>query len=185
MTKEQKINKWVSENYRWLDGQVSKNIAKSQMSEFSGDLLHHIILDLYNLPEAKIDQMIEDEKLKWYVLRGAGLQLRSKTSPFYRIHRRTRMESRENYVGGEGQWNNSSMGILDSVYEPYQHDELWDCFQREVENLHWYQKHLVNRYFIENWTLQQLFETYNISKTHIIKDINTALDTIREKCKDC
>ena len=69
MTKENKINKWVGEWYEWLLGEVMNNIAKDGMKEYGSDLLHTVILDLYNLPADKITQMVDDDKLRWYVLR--------------------------------------------------------------------------------------------------------------------
>ena len=98
MTKENKINVYVNKWYGWLLGEVKRNIAKDGMAMYSEDLLHHVILDLYNLPEHKITQMVDDDKLRWYILRGCGLQLRSSTSPFYRLHRKEKMQSRENYT---------------------------------------------------------------------------------------
>ena len=80
MSKREKINKWVAENYTWFIGEIEENICKGKMKEYSGDLAVHVIEDLYRLDEAKIDQMLDDDKLGWYLLVGAGRQLRSSTS---------------------------------------------------------------------------------------------------------
>ena len=180
MTREQKLNKWVSENYEWLRTQVNTNIAKDLMSGYGDDLLHHILLDLYNLPEHKLDQMLEDKKLKYYVLRGAGIQLRSSTSPFYRIHRKERYQSREMGLPE----SDSNIFETGEVYEEYE-ENLYQCFHQELENLHWYLKVMVTHYFIDQWSIKQIYQHYNIPKKHVINDINRALDVIREKCKDC
>jgi len=179
MTKEDKINKWVGEWYSKLRGEISKNITKGIMSDYTDDLLHHILLDLYKLPEDKLDQMIRDDKLHRYVLRGASLQLRSSTSPFYLIHRREKMNSRESGLPG------SDKNIFDGVYEPYEGNDLWDCFQAEMGKLHFYQRALMEKYWIENLTLTQMYKLYNITKAHLVNDLNEAMDTIRTKCKHC
>jgi len=182
MTKEQQINKYIAQWYDWLLNEISNNIANGMMSEYREDLLHHIILDTYNLPDAKINQMVTDDKLRWYLLRGAALQLKSSTSPFYRIWRRNKMSSRENYThNGENESFNGK-GILEKIYEPYEMAEWEKCFHNEWENLHWYQKHLLERKFIQKWSYQRMFEHYNISKRHIIKDINETILTLRNKC---
>ena len=181
---QDKLNEYVSKWYKWLLGEVKRNIAKDRMSEYATDLLHHIILDLYNMDEDKISQMIDDDKLRWYVLRGCALQLKSSTSPFYRLHRKEKLQSRENFVHS-GDESFSGKGILEKIYEPYVEDNLWDCFQREMDNLHWYQKTLMNRYWMENWTLTEMYKHYNISKTHLIRDLNEAMNIIRENCKEC
>jgi len=178
MTTRDRLNEWVNEWYEWLRGEISRNIAKDRMSEYSDDLLHHLILDLYKMPDDKIEGMLENGKLRWYLLRGAGMQLRSSTSPFYRTHRREKMNSREHGLPG------SDKNIFEKEYEPYE-DDLYECFLREMNNLHWYQKTLMDKYWIEGLNLTQIYKHYNISKTHIINDLNEAMRTIRTKCNQC
>ena len=186
MTKEEKINKFVSENYKWLLNEVKKNIAKGKMSEYAEDLLHHILLDLYKLSEGKLDQLLNDGKMKWYILSGCGLQLRSSTSPFYRIHRRTKMSTRENYSGGEDHefTFTGGMGILEQVYVPYEEDPLYQCMTKEMENLHWYYRTLIQDKWIEGLTLNQMREKYGITLSSLSKDLKIAYEIIRTKC-DC
>jgi hypothetical protein len=184
MSKEERINKFVSENYKWLMKEVKKNIAKGKMSEYAEDLLHHILLDLYKLSEEKVNQLLDDEKMKWYILSGCGLQLRSSTSPFYRVHRKEKMASRENYTGGDDHEFSYSggMGILDQVYEPYQEDELYKCMVRELGNMHFYYRTLIQDKHFEGLTLNQMREKYNITLASLTKDIKVGYAIIREKC---
>ena len=181
------IHLYISKWYKWLDGEIKKNIAKDKMSEYADDLLHHIIQDVYKMDEEKAVDMVERDKLRWYMLKGAGMQLRSSTSPFYGLYRKNKLQSRENFTNSnaDGHDSFSGMGILEKVYEPYEHDELYECFQREFENLHWYQKTLMTKYWIEGWNLTTLYKHYNISKVHLIKDLNKAMNTIRTKCEHC
>ena len=74
-----KLDRWVSKEYRWLLKEIGTNITWGKMSEYTEDLLHHLILDLYKMDEEKIDGMLENGKLKYYLLSGASLQIRSKT----------------------------------------------------------------------------------------------------------
>ena len=184
MTKEEKINKFVSENYSRLLSEVSKNIAKGKMSEYQTDLLHHIILDLYKMEEAKIDQLLNDGKMFWYLLSGCGLQLRSSTSPFYRIHRKQKMSARENYNGGDDHEFNYSggRGILEQVYTPYEEDELYICMMREIENMHWYYRTLIQDKWIEGLTLAQMKDKYGITLSNLSKDLKISYAIIRERC---
>jgi hypothetical protein len=180
MTKEtkNKLDKWIGEWYEWLKREIKRNIAKGIMAEYAEDLLHHLILDLYKLSDEKVEQMIKDDKLRWFTLRAAGMQLRSSTSPFYLIHRKQKMSSREHGIG------TSDKNIFDGVYEPYE-DDLYECFQREMDNLHFYQKALMDKYWIQGWTLAQVYKHYNISKIHIVNDLNAAMNIIKTKCNHC
>lgn len=180
MTKETKnrIDKWVGERYEWLLGQISTNIAKGQMEQHAGDLTIHMIETLYSQPEEKIIQMLDDDKLGWWLLVGASQQLRSSTSPFYRLYRKEKSWSREDGL------STSFNSIFDRPDEEYD-DSLMECFQKEFENLHWYLKTIMRKYWYEGYTLQEIHNHYNISKRHLTKDLNTAINQIRERCKDC
>ena len=175
MTKEDKINKWISENYKWIRNEIGTNITKGRMAGYTDDLVQEMMLSLYNLSEEKLDGMLENGKLKWWVLSGAGLQIRSNTSPFWQTHRKDKQWSREPGIPG------SAENIFDrgEVYEEYD-ESLYQCFKREMDNLHWYLKTLVEKYWYQGYTLDDLHAKYGISKRHITKDLNKALLTIRD-----
>ena len=175
---EKRLNKWVSEEYEWLLGEISTNIANGRMSEYATDLLHHILLDLYKMDPEKIEGMLDNGKLKWYVLRGAALQIKSQTSPFYRIHRKEKMNARSGVI---------DLGMYDiesyEIEDPDKGETLDDCFQRAMGEIHWYLRTLLEQKIIQGKTYQELYEYYNISKTHLIRDINEALRDVRHICK--
>jgi len=180
MTQENKVrlDKWVSEWYGWLGNEISKNIAKGIMNDYSEDLLHHMIIDTYKLSDDKITQMLDDDKLRWWILRGASLQLRSSTSPFYLLHRREKMNSREPGLPG----SDSNIFEIGSYELDIEIGDLWDCFIKAQEQLHWYHREIFKKKFHENLTIQEIYQFYNISKTHLIKDLNKAINEIRGAC---
>ena len=61
----------------------------------------------------------------------------------------------------------------------------FSCMQREIENLHWYNKILLKEYWIDGLHLDALHAKYKISKKHLTKDLNEAILIIRENCKEC
>ena len=180
MTKSTKdrIDKWVGEMYVWLNGEIKTNIAKGRMSQYADDLTIHMIETIYNQDEEKVIKMLDNDKLQWWLLTGASMQLRSSTSPFYRIYRKEKGWSREEGIEG------SNSNIFERPFEPYE-DELYECFIQEYDNLHWYLKKIMDRYWIQGETLTEIHKYYNISKRHLIKDINKAINQIREKCQHC
>lgn len=180
MTKDTKrrVDKWIEEKYKWLEGEISTNIAKGRMSEYSGDLLVHMIESVYKMDDDKVNRMLDNNKLGWWMLVGAGRELRSSTSPFYRTYRREKMNARENGYPG------SHKNIFDGVWEEYD-ETLYECFKEAYNDLHFYQKALMDKYFYEGMSLQQIHEFYSISKRHLINDINAAINIIRDKCKNC
>ena len=181
MTIKSRLDRWVSDHYEWLDGQIRANIAKGKMREYADDLIQEMMVQLYGMKEEKIEQLLDNGKLKWYVLSGAGMQLRSKTSPFYQRLRKHKMMAREN--GLEGSDKNIFERIDDT--EEMSTECYFSCMKREIENLHWYSKTLLKEYWEQGKGLDVLNEKYGISKKHLTKDLNSAILTIRENCEEC
>lgn len=175
-----KLDRWVNKEYRWLKGEISKNIAWGMMADYSDDLLHHIILDLYKMDEDKIDGMLENNKLKWYVLRGASLQIRSGTSPFYITWRKHKMSARGGIIDSDA--GETFTPSYEMEIEP--EEGLTECLDRAINQLHWYLQAIFKKKFKEGLPLQEIHEFYNISKVHLVRDLNTAITEIRQTCKD-
>lgn len=179
---KKRLDTWVIENYSWVSKEIRTKIAKGQMAQFADDLVSHTFSDLYRWKDEKVVRLLDGGKLKWYLLTGAGVQLRSSTSSFYIKYRKLRMSAREDY--SDSPMSNSNKGILTKVHEEYE-DDLFECFMKEYDSLHWYLQSIMSKYWFENWSIAKIYEHYNISKTHLVKDINRAMNQIREKCKSC
>ncbi len=180
MKKETKnrIDNWVSDNYVWYLGEVSKNIAKGQMNQYADDLVIHMIETLYTQADEKINQMIDDDMLGRWLLIGASQQLRSSTSPFYRIYRQEKSWSREQ--GMEGSFNNI-FERPETVYD----DSLMECMKEEMDKLNFYDKEIMNSYWMDGQSLQQMHKYYGITKLSLTRDINRVINQIRERCNNC
>ena len=177
---EKRLNEWVSREYEWLKGEIGTNITWGKMSEYTEDLLHHIILDLYKMDPEKIEGLLDNGKLKYYVLRGASLQIRSQTSPFYKIWRKTKMQARSGVIDSDNGETNTPSYELNIEPE----EQLIECLDRAVEQLHWYEQALYDKKFKQGWTLEEIHKFYGIGKRHLIRDLNNALDKIRKQCKN-
>jgi len=172
MTNEEvnaQLNKIIDKEYQWMLDNISQNIAKDKMSEYNVELLHFILLELYNKsPEYKI-KLMNDDKVKYWVITSAGLQLRSSTSPFYRAVRREKMHARSGALPE----------IAFEAYEP----EMWDCYQSGMESLSFYYRKLVEEKFLNSMSFDDISKKYQISKVHIKRDLVIAIDLLRNHCK--
>ena len=181
MTTKQKLDKFFREEYEWILRNVKKNIAYGPMATYANDLVQEMVIQTYGMKEDRIEEMLENGKLKWYILSGSGMQLRSYTSPFWHTHRKQKMSSREFGLVG------STSNIFDRIddTEELSTETLYDCMMREIENLHWYNKTLLNEYWINGMKLDDLHKKYQIGKVHLTRDLNKGILQIREACKDC
>ena len=181
MTIKDRLDQFISKEYRWIEKEVKANIAYGQMADYADELIQEMILQLYEMKEERIEELLNNGKLKWYILSGAGMQLRSSTSPFYLKVRKHKSYARE--FGLVGSDSNIFERVDDT--EELSTECYFSCMEREIENLHWYLRTLIKAYWLEGKHLEDLHQKYGISKAHLTKDLNTALLTIRENCTEC
>jgi len=168
---DRELGKVISEWYDWVLNEVQTKIARDQMKEYGVELLHFVIIELYNKSPEYKKQLLDDGKVPYWLLTSSGLQLRSGSSPFYRQIRQTRMSVR------------SGDDSLDTfAYEPYDGD-LYECFTSAMENLDYYHRRLLEEKYLNNLTFTDISKKYQIAIHHLKKDTYIALEMIRKHCK--
>lgn len=167
------INKNLMAEYSKLLDNATR-ICKNP--DISQEILQMCLLSFCELSEDRQQNIVNSGKLENYVTKCVALNFNSSTSPYHRQYRKI-------------QYNHFEFN--DSIYEvedTSEYDKLWndkcECVEREYENLHWYSKHLLDRRFRDGWTFQQLHEYYNISLNALVKDVKTAILTLKQKCDE-
>jgi len=168
---DRELGRVIGEWYEWVLREITTKIAKDQMKEYGPELLHFVILELYNKSPEYKQQLLDDEKVPYWLLTSSGLQLRSGSSPFYRQIRQTRMAARS---------GDDSLDFAE--YEPYDGD-LYDCFTSAMENLDYYHRRLLEEKYLNNLTFTDISRKYQIAIHHLKKDTYIALEMIRKHCK--
>jgi DNA-directed RNA polymerase specialized sigma subunit len=69
----------------------------------------------------------------------------------------------------------------ETVYD----DSLMECMKEEWEELNFYDKEIMTKYWMDEQSLQQIHEYYGITKLSLTRDINRIINKIREKCNNC
>jgi hypothetical protein len=177
MTEEElnnKIGQIIERYYDWLKREIKQNIAKDGMSGYAEELLHFIIMELYNKSPEKKQKLLDDNKIPFWILTSSGLQLRSSSSPFYNLIRKNRLQARS----GDSDFE-EHIEIQDIPYD----SEMYDCFKKGMEQLNWYNRKLLEEKFLNQLSFKAISEKYNISTKHLRKDVYIALLEIRKFCK--
>lgn len=78
------VNKWISDNYQDLRTTLL-NITRND-TEYIDDLLHEVIIIF--MEKDISEQLVKDKKAKFYIIRIALNQYRSKTSDFHKRYRK-------------------------------------------------------------------------------------------------
>jgi RNA polymerase sigma factor (sigma-70 family) len=131
MNKE--IEQYISNNYGELLS-IAKKITRN--NDLSEDLLHEVILQLYNKKNIVLRQY-NDDQIKYYIVSIIRINWHSQTSPFYY---RIRKE-------------NSKYTNIDELYDladdqqlEYEKQELFDILEQSFSELDWFRKSLFEMY---------------------------------------
>lgn len=128
------IERFITKNYYELLA-VCKKITKD--SSWSGDLLNDVILQLYDKDTIKLDKL-DDNNIKYYIIKCLNINWHSKTSPFYRKVRRESTLYDELY---------ESISIIDEN-EMFDKHKLLDIVELEWAEMNWFNKIIFEKYMV-------------------------------------
>lgn len=131
MNKE--IEKYITTNYYQLLS-IAKKITKNH--ELSNDLLHEVILQLYNKNNIVLEEYSNDQ-MKYYIVSVLRINWHSKTSPFYY---KIRKES-SNYVNID-----DCFDLTDDTQLEFENQQLFDILEQSWCELDWFKKSLFEMY---------------------------------------
>jgi hypothetical protein len=179
-----KVTQWYAKMYK-----DSMQIAGANFDKYGQDLLAYCLEDF--LVNKSIDYQYKisciDDKLVNYMGRSMSLQIKSSTSPFWFKYRKEGYNSRGIYLVEDGREEIDpliEMGEeMDVEFDSpaYVKNDL-DCLRYALEQLHWYDSHLINDYFIKGLTYQDMHVKYGITLNSLKRDINKALTNIKKLC---
>ena len=84
----QQLNTYLEKSYKNLLD-ISKRITSNKYPDYE-DVLHESIMALYNTDKEKINDIIKQKKLTFYIVRIMMNQYQSNTSPYHKKYRRTK-----------------------------------------------------------------------------------------------
>ena len=128
------IEQWVIKNYSELK-QICLKMTKH--SDWAEDLLQDVLLQLWEKDEIKLIKL-DDNSIKYYIVRCITTNWYSETSPFYRKVKR------------ESSLYSDIKDIADAPVDDNEQREhiLMSAVEEEYGALGWFQKDLLSRYLI-------------------------------------
>jgi hydroxymethylpyrimidine pyrophosphatase-like HAD family hydrolase len=127
------IEKYITINYYELL-KISKRITKNH--ELSQELLHEVIMQLYDKDEIKL-KAYDDNQIKYYIVSILRTNWYSQTSPFYyKIRKETK-----NHVSVDEIYN-----LADDEQLNFEKQQLFDILEESWAELDWFRKSLFEMY---------------------------------------
>ena len=164
------LNNWITQNYKDLK-QAAKNITKG--SELTDDLLQECVLILLEYKDQnKIQQLIDNNQLKYFFVSIVIRQYVSTTSPFYTKHRKQAANRSETDV--------YQMPVQDEEYD-HDIDTLINYINKEKDGEAWYTKKMIELKFEQGLSYREISKMTNIPVTSCFNTINTFRKKVKNK----
>ena len=137
----------------WLNDEVNQAFAKMQPEELQYDLKAEVFLVLLEMDEKKLIGLYERKEIRFYIVRTMLNMIKSDRSQFWKKYR--------NYTEYDGK----------EQIEIEQNNVI-DIMEWGIENLHWYQKEILNLYTFEfNKNAKELSRKTGIPYMSIIRTL--------------
>lgn len=159
------IEQYITKNYYELL-EVCNKITKKD--SFAGDLLNDVLLQLYDKKEIKLSKL-DDNSIKYYIIRCLTINWYSKTSPFYRKVRRESTLFNELF-----EVNN--LIDDDSIFSNH---DIYEIIETEFTELNWFHKIIFNKYLTLG-SLKKVSTDTRIPLTSIARYVKETKQTIKQ-----
>lgn len=145
---------------------ISKRITSNRHPDYE-DLLHETILALYNSNKEKIQYIIEQKKLTFYIVRIMMNQYHSNTSPYHKKYRKqyNQKQLKDFYIYTKEPLTKEKMKQLEE-----QEDRL-QWIEDKLKHLSWFDVEVFKIYYRENYSLNTMSKATKINRSTLGKSI--------------
>lgn len=126
------IEQYITKNYYELL-KICNKITKNDT--FAGDLLNDVILQLYDRDNIKLNKL-DDNSIKYYIIKCLTINWYSKTSPFYRKVRRESTLYNELF----------DVGNLIDDNDIFKEHHIMEIVETEFTEMNWFHKIIFEKY---------------------------------------
>ena len=155
------LNDYLIENYNKL-----KDMAYNIGGQQSDDLLSFIIEELYRCDQERINEIIENKQMTFYIVRVMLNQFNSKTSRYYYKYNRYY----EYHITGIIE-SISPDNVEFQIEKKEQFEKRLKWVQKKLKDLHWFDSTLFKIYYLDSHSLNTLTKATKIPRATIYKVI--------------
>lgn len=159
------IERYISKHYyELLD--ICNKITKKDA--FAGDLLNDVLVQLFDKKEIKLNKL-DDNSIKYYIIKCLTINWYSKTSPFYRKIRR------------ESTLYNELFEVANMIddSEMFNEHQIMEIIETEFTEMDWFHKIIFNKYLTLG-SLKKVSHDTRIPLTSIARYVRETKTTIKQ-----
>lgn len=156
------LDKYLINNYDKIK-ETAYNIANENDYE---DLLHFVIEELYKCNKDKINDIIINKDMRWYIIRIMVNQYHSKTSRYYKKYKK--------YYDYQVCIINDSItnSVPDNIKDKEIIEDRLNWIEKKLKNLHWFDAEIFKLYYSNSHSLNSLSKATKINRNTIYHSVN-------------
>jgi len=158
------IEQYIAKNYYELLN-ICNKITKND--SFAGDLLNDVILQLYDRDNIRLNKL-DDNSIKYYIIKCLTINWYSKTSPFYRRVRKESTLYNELF---------DVVNLIDSE-DIFTEHHMMEIVETEFTEMDWFHKIIFNKYLTLG-SLKKVSVDTRIPLTSIARYVKETKQVIR------
>ena len=170
----QKLNQYIEKTYNNLLD-ISKRITSNRYPDYE-DLLHETILVLYAIEKRKINKIIEQKKLTFYIVRIMINQYQSNTSPYHKKYRKQYKDEqlKQFYIYTKEPLTKEKIQKLEK------NEERLKWIDEKLRGLNWFDVSVFKLYYKEKFSLRTMSIATKISKSTLGKSIRNVKNYLKD-----
>ncbi len=160
------LNTYLKKRYTKLN-EISKKLTSNIYPDYE-DLLHEVILELYNKNEGLIDGLIQRGELLYYIVRVMMNQYHSSTSPFYtkyKRHNRLNKQFKKDYI------LNKKVDDLDNWEKLKLMEKRLKWIDDKCKKLNWFDVQIFKIYYLNGFSLTTMQMATKINRNTLGKSV--------------
>jgi len=158
------IEQYIAKNYYELLN-ICNKITKHDT--FAGDLLNDVLLQLYDKKEIKLNKL-DDNNIKYYIIKCLTINWYSKTSPFYRKVRRESTLYNELF---------DVANLIDNE-DIFKEHHIMEIVETEFTEMNWFHKIIFEKYLTLG-SLKKVSVDTRIPLTSVARYVKETRQTIK------
>jgi hypothetical protein len=158
------IERYIAKNYYELLN-ICNKITKHDT--FAGDLLNDVLLQLYDKKEIKLNKL-DDNSIKYYIVKCLTINWYSKTSPFYRKIRRESTLYNELF-------DVENMIDSDDIFKEH---HIMEIVEAEFTEINWFHKIIFEKFLLLG-SLKKVSVDTRIPLTSVARYVKETRQTIK------
>lgn len=161
------LSEYLEENYKAVRG-MARNIAPGDYK----DLCHEVIIQLYDIDEAKLAPLIESGAIRFWIVRMLINNYRSKTSRYHYKYRKPATRIRE-LKSEIIKWSEPTQWEV--------RENQFQAIENAIEDVPWFDAVVFSIYYEEGHSLNTLAEETGISRHTLYSTIRRTQDEIKKQ----